>query len=196
MLIFTPLLVAYTAFWSSVLLLRVPIPTPSSTLLSSAATPVPLLSLVLVVEGVNTVISSLPAVSDLVYSVPGVRSAWYLDAVSSPPIPHSPILPPLDLPTCVPSDWPPLSNFGHLGTGTCDQVSSTDLVIWDGPSESPDFSTGNDSPPEDVWYFATLVTSGVSFWLVCRLTAAAILKRSESASTKVRDYSHQWPAKL
>ena len=187
MLIFVPLLVAYTAFWSSVLILRVPIPTPPPMLLGSTTTaPFPLLSLVSVVEGVNTIIESFPAVSDLVYSVPGARSAWYLDA---PPT-ASPIFPslvslPQDLPTCVPLDWPPLSDFSHFGTGMCDQVSSTDLVIWDGSSESSNFSDASMSmitgllPSEDVWYFVTLVASGVGFWLVCRLIAAVILKRSK-----------------
>ena len=199
MLIFVPLLVAYTAFWSSVLILRVPIPTPSPMLLSSATTtPFPLLSLVSVVEGVNTVIESFPAVSDLVYSVPGVRSAWYLDAPpTASPILPSPISPSQDLPTCVPLDWPPLSDFGNFGTGMCDQVSRTDLVVWDGSSESSNFPNRSTSmvtgllPSEDVWYFVTLVASGVGFWLVCRLTAAAILKWFKSTSTKVCGYPRQ-----
>ena len=191
MLVFIPLLLAYTAFWSSVLVLKVPIPTPSPMLLSLSGAPSPMISLVSVVEGVNTVIDSFPAVSDFIYSVPGAQSSRYLDAP-----PTSPILPPLNLPICVPLDWPALSDFGHVGTGMCDRVSGTDLVIWDGPSESPNLLGG--SPlmvdgltPEDCWYFAVLVTSGVGFWLVCRLIAATILRFSRSASAKVRGHLHR-----
>jgi hypothetical protein len=78
----------------------------------------------------------------------------------------------------------------------CDQVSSTDLIVWDGSPESSNLPNGstsavNGSLPEDVWYFVTLVASGIGFWLVCRLTAAAILKSSKPTSTKVRDYLRQ-----
>ncbi|KAF9642109.1 hypothetical protein BDM02DRAFT_3193900 [Thelephora ganbajun] len=45
-------------------------------------------------------------------------------------------------------------------------------------------SSSRSTPLADVWYFATLVASGLGFWLICRLIAAAILKRSKSASTK------------
>jgi len=191
MLVFIPLLLAYTAFWSSVLVLNVPIPTLSPMLLSLSGAPFPLISLVSAVEGVNTVIDSFPAISDLVYSVPGARPARYLDTPSISPIPA-----PLNLPVCVPLDWPTLSDFGHFGTGICDQVSGTDLVIWDGPSESPNPPDGSMSmvsglTPEDVWYFAALAASGVGFWLVCRLTAAAILRFSRSAPTEVRGYLHR-----
>ncbi|KAF9643514.1 hypothetical protein BDM02DRAFT_3123337, partial [Thelephora ganbajun] len=185
MLAFIPLLVAYATFWSSVLIFRVPIPTPSPALLTLSSTPSPLLSLVSVVEEINTVINSLPAVLDLVHSATSdTRSVWYLDAS-----PISPIPPPLNLLTCVPLDWPPLSDFCHLGTGTCDRVTSTDLAVWDGlfePIDPPSklASAVDDDPTEDVWYFATLVASGLGFWLMCRLIAAVILKWSNSTSTK------------
>ncbi|KAF9649282.1 hypothetical protein BDM02DRAFT_3260489 [Thelephora ganbajun] len=184
MLAFIPLLVAYATFWSSVLIFRVPIPTPSPTLLTLSSTPSPLLSLVSVVEEINTVINSLPAVSDLVHSATSdTRSVWYLDAS-----PFSPIPPPLNLSTCVPLDWPPLSDFSHFGTGTCDRVATTDLITWDGLFESIDppsrfASTVDDCPTEDIWYLATLVASGLGSWLMCWLIAAAILKRSTSTST-------------
>ena len=41
----------------------------------------------------------------------------------------------------------------------------------------------DDYTPEDAWYFVALVASGVGFWLVCRLIAAAILKRSKPPIT-------------
>lgn len=180
MLAFIPLLLAYTTLWSSIVIFRVPIPTPSPALLSSAATPFPLVSLVSVVEEINNAIESLPAASGLVYSSIGnTRPSRYLDA--SPTI--SPIPPFLNLPTCVPSDWSPLSDSGYFGTRTCNRVTSTDLVLWDGPFEPPNLpsrftSMVNGHSPEGIRYFATLVTSGIGFWLVCRLITATILKWS------------------
>ena len=162
-------------------------------LLDSATTPSPLLSLVSVVEEINTIIDSFPTLTDLVYSVPGVQSSRYLD---TPPTMTSPISPPLNLPTCVPLAWPPLSDFGYFGTRTCQRVSTTDLVVWDGPSDASSNSVFmiNDYSSEDIWYFSTLVASGVGFWLVCRLIAAAILKWSKSTSTEVRDYQYHQPS--
>ena len=211
MIIFIPLLLAYTTLWFSVLIFRVPIPIPSPVLLSSAASTSPLLSLVSIVEEINVAIGSLPAVSDLVYSVAeDSRSAWYLDAPPISPIPppsSSPLhssspppssLPPLDLPTCVPLAWPPLSDFSYLATVVCYQVSSTDLVVWDGTSNSSTFpswfaSMVDGHSPEPIWYFAALVASGVGFWLACRLIAVAILKRSVSASSEVCGHQRRWP---
>jgi len=192
MLVFIPLLVAYTTLWSSVLIFRVPIPTPSPVLLDSVASPASLLSLVSAVEEINTAIGSLPAVSDIVYSATkNMGSTWYLDASPISPIPH-----PLNLPTCTPSDWPTLSDFSYLGTRICDRVSRTDLVIWDGPLEllnlaSSSTPMANEYSSEDIRYFVTLVASGVGFWLVCRLIAAVILK---SAPAEVCGYRCRFPS--
>ena len=192
MLVFIPLLVAYTTLWSSILVFKVPIPTPDPLLSTSAAIPFPLHSIVSVVQEINTVIDSLPAVSDLLYSVTvDTRFAWHLDA---PPVSPIPLPPPLDQPTCVSLDWPPLSDFSYFGTGTCDRVSSTDLVVWGGPSESLDLFSWfapsvNGQLPGDIWYFITLAVSGAGVWLACRLIEAAASKWSASTSVEVRCHS-------
>ena len=175
-------------------------------MLLSSTTTSPLLSIVSAVEEINVVINSFPPVLDLVSVAKDARSAWYLDAPpvspasppSNPPTsnptpsgppPSNP--PPLDLPTCVPLAWPPLSDFSYLATGAYNQVSGTGLVVWDGVSSSSTFpgwftSIINGHPLGPIWYFAALVASGVGFWLAYRLVVVAISEQSTDTSTKVR----------
>ncbi|KAF9789572.1 hypothetical protein BJ322DRAFT_544124 [Thelephora terrestris] len=198
MLIFIPLLFAYATVMSSILILRVPIPTPSPAHPSLSYAPFPLLSVVSVVEEINTVIKSFPTFPGLVYypATWTAPSARYIDASPvSPnaPSPNSPSpnSPSPNLPTCAPLDWPPLSDFGYSGSTTCNRITSTDLVLWDGPSDSPDLlirlpPTDGDYAQDDTRFFITLVASGIGFWLMCRLTAIAILKWFKSTSTEAR----------
>ena len=187
MLIFIPLLYAYAAFWSSVLVLRVPIPVPSPAHSTLPHGFFPLLPIVSAVEEINSIINTFPVFPDLVPLATWSAPSPYIDGPLRSPIPPSP-----DFPTCTPLDWPPLSDFNYLGAGTCDQVVDTGLIIWNGgPSDSSDFPEVLTSmvdrfiPPEDVRYFAALITSGVGFWLVCRLIAIAILRWSKPSSAKV-----------
>ena len=197
MLIFIPLLFAYATFWSSILVFKVPIPTPSPTHPTLPYVPFPLLSIVSVVEDINTLINSFPTAQNLIYPATWTEPpAQYIDAS-----PVSPNPPPLNLFTCVPLDWPPLSDFGYLGTRTCSRVARTDLVIWNGPFDPPDLfsrfaSTVGDYTHEDTRFFVSLVAFGVGFWLTCRLVAVAVSRRSNSTATEARDHQCHLPGIL